>query len=704
MPEVTAVAPGTAGAQPSDRSPSDSHAAVLLHQRAAGVSLLLELRPERLPVVLHWGRDLGDLGPADAAAVRALAAGRMLATIVPESQPGWPSRSGVLGSRSGRGWLTGFGSVRARLLSGALLSYGDLVETGPDTLIVQGSDPEAGLDLDLAIQLTQTGLIRCRAGVTNRGDEVYQLDSLDLFLPVGDAGTEWLDLGSSAAARLAGRLPLARADGSGTALVGVGAAGAGYRTGSVWLAHVAFSGAHRLRLERSATGIGYLGGGELLAPGEIRLAGGSSYHTPWVCGAWGDGLDAAAGRFHDQLRAGREQPVRPHPVVFDASGPAFADHDQHALLKLAEYAAAVGAEAIVLDVGWCTRLGLDPYADSDSGGHSDRLDDLERLLARLRRYDLQPGLAISPEVVAADSEIAAEHPEWLLASAPRPDGGRLLDLAIRPAMVHVWERLTKLLDRHQIGYLLWRCDPSSTPARGHHGEPTVHARTLATYRLLDALGERYPQLQIQAVSADLALATRVQSMTAAAPEEVVGAHAPLTDLLPVELIGSRLTDPVEPGASATSIPALTSAFFGQFGLALDLPGLPPAELRLLHRWLTMYKELRGVLATGRLVRQDAGDHALQVTGIVAADGTDAVFALAWGERPGGARTVRFAGLDLDRRYRVSPVAGRQGDPYAPLPTWPYLDLGGKALEHVGVLVPDAPRGSGLLLRVEALRD
>jgi alpha-galactosidase len=704
MPEVTAVAPGTATTQPPNQSPSDSHAAVLLHQRAGGVSLLLELRPDRLPVVLHWGRDLGDLGPTDAAAVRAPAAGRLLAGIVPESQPGWPSRPGVLGSRSGRGWLTGFGSVRARLLSGALLSYGDLVETGPDTLIVQATDTEAGLDLDLAIQLTPTGLLRCRAGVTNRGEEVYQLDSLDIFLPVGDAGAEWLDLGSPGAARLAGRLPLARADGSGPALVGVGATGAGYRSGSVWLAHVAFSGAHRLRLERSSTGIGYLGGGELLAPGEIRLAGGAAYHTPWVCGAWGDGLDAAAGRFHDQLRAGREQPAKPHPIVFDASGPAFADHDQHALLKLAEYAAAVGAEAIVVDVAWCARLGLDPYADSDSGGHSDRLDDLERLLTRLRRYGLQPGLAIAPEVVAADSEITAEHPEWLLASAPGPDGGRLLDLAIRPAMVHAWERLTKLLDRHRIGYLVWRCDPTSTPARGYQGEPTVHARTLATYRLLDALRERYPQLQIQAVSADLALGTRVQSMTAAAPEDIVGSQSALADLLPVELIGSRLTDAAEPGASATSVPALMSAFFGQFGLALDLPGLPPAELRLLHRWLTVYKELRGTLAAGRLVRQDAGDHALQVTGIVAADAAEAVYALAWRERSGSARAVRFAGLDPARRYRVSPVAGRQGDPYAPLPPWPYLDLGGSALEHLGVLIPDAPRGSGLLLRVEMLRD
>ena len=291
---------------------------------------------------------------------------------------------------------------------------------------------------------------------------------------------------------------MARADGSGPALVGVGATGAGYRAGSVWLAHVAFSGAHRLRLERSSTGIGYLGGGELLAPGEIRLAGGAAYHTPWVCGAWGDGLDAAAGRFHDQLRTGRERPAKPHPIVFDASGPAFADHDQHALPALAEYAAAVGAEAIVLDVGWCTRVGLDPYADSDSGGHPNGWTILN-VCSRGSAGTVSS--RASPSRRRWWRPTRRSPPSTRSGCSPQRRGPRAyasIDLAIRPAMVHVWERLTKLLDRHQLGYLVWLCDPTSTPARGYQGEPTVHARTLATYRLLDALRERYPQLQIQA--------------------------------------------------------------------------------------------------------------------------------------------------------------------------------------------------------------
>ncbi len=76
---------------------------------------------------------------------------------------------------------------------------------------------------------------------------------------------------------------------------------------------------------------------------------------------WGDGLDAAAARLHRHV-----QPEAPHDdrIIFDAGAPAFAHYDRQAMVSLAEYAAAVGAETFLLDIEWCSRTGLDPYADS----------------------------------------------------------------------------------------------------------------------------------------------------------------------------------------------------------------------------------------------------------------------------------------------------------------------------------------------------
>ena len=81
----------------------------------------------------------------------------------------------------------------------------------------------------------------------------------------------------------------------------------------------------------------------------------------------------------------------------------------------------------------------------------------------------------------------------------------MLDLSVRPAMAYVWERLTKLLDRHHVSLLSW----SITHGAHRPGATaTQHTSTLAAYRLLDALHERYPELTIQTTSLDLAMAVR----------------------------------------------------------------------------------------------------------------------------------------------------------------------------------------------------
>jgi len=152
----------------------------------------------------------------------------------------------------------------------------------------------------------------------------------------------------------------------------------------------------------------YLGGGELLQAGEVVLGRGEAYHSPWVVWAWGDGLDAAASRLHRHLEP--EAP-RDNHIIFDAGATAFADHDREAMLTLAEYAAAVGAETFLLDVGWCSRVGLDPYADSAGGAAGGSPGDLDGLLARISDFDLEIGFAAELTSVAADSAIARDHPD-----------------------------------------------------------------------------------------------------------------------------------------------------------------------------------------------------------------------------------------------------------------------------------------------------
>jgi alpha-galactosidase len=188
-----------------------------------------------------------------------------------------------------------------------------LTETSADTVIIEATDAVNKLGLDVAIQLTANGLVRCRAGVTNKNIADYRVEGLELFLPVSDLATHRVEFDGPVLSTVALRSGSWSVDhgvfDDRPAHLALAEAGTGFRRGQVWQVHVAFSGAVQHRVERTAYGRTYLGGGELLQAGEIVLGIGESYHSPWVVWSWGDGLDAAAVRLHRQVRPERRTTI-----------------------------------------------------------------------------------------------------------------------------------------------------------------------------------------------------------------------------------------------------------------------------------------------------------------------------------------------------------------------------------------------------------
>jgi alpha-galactosidase len=682
-------------------------AAALLHMRAQGVSVLMQLQPAGLPVILHWGADLGDLDGLSAEALLAAFSPTSLdpvpsrmSSLLPESSAGWNSRAALAGSHDGHTSAASFTRSHVRLISDTPVSPG-LTEVGADTVIIEAADPVNGLGLDLAVQLTGHGLVRCRAGVTNKNIANYRLEGLELFLPVSDLATHRVEFDGPVPSTVALRSGSWSVDhgvfDDRPAHLTLAEAATGFRRGQAWQVHVAFSGAVRHRVERTAYGRTYLGGGELLQAGEIVLGLNEAYHSPWVVWTWGAGLDATAARLHQHLRA---DAPRDNCVIFDAGAPAFAHHDRQAMLSLAEYAAAVGAETFLVDIDWCTRMGLDPYADSAGPAGTASPDDLDGLLARIRDFDLEVGFAVELAAVEADSAIARDHPDWLLTLERAGMTRQVLDLSVRPAMAYVWERLTKLLDRHHVSLLSW----SITHGAHRPGATaTQHTSTLAAYRLLDALRERYPHLTIQTTSLDLAMATR--AVGADLTGDSTGRHADfagLVQLLPPGLVWQPAFD--EPDEPTSSAYRAVSAFFGRLGLDIDLRKQAAGSLRSIHRWLTLHKRFRSLLHSGSTVRSDDNDRGFICHGVVADDRDEAIFALVWLERALVSRRVRIEGLDPATSYRIEAIAARPGEAQTLTPSWaagaPVLT--GQTLSAAGVPLPPARRGSALLLHLESI--
>lgn len=700
-----------------------------IHLSAEGVSVVLDATANRLPAVVHWGAALGAVTLAEVEAL-ALAAveptsGNVVdepvrVAILPEHHAGWQGKPGIAGHRHGTGWSPKF-SVDSIVVNGASTAEGRLIQTGAAAVVVTAHDDDAGLGLVLELELLSSGLLRTRAEITNTAEGTYEVGDVNLALPIPVRAQQILDFaGRWSRERVPQRRDLVvgiheregrkgRTGPDAATVLSVGTPGFAFQRGEVWGVHVGFSGNHRHYAERLSAGAQVVGGGELLLPGEVRLQTGQRYRTPWLYGAYGDGLDNQARRFHRHLRSRETHPTTPRPVTLNVWEAVYFDHDLARLTALADHAAALGVERFVLDDGWF--LGR----RDDTSGLGDWIVDpdvwpggLTPLVDRVRELGMEFGLWFEPEMVNEQSELARAHPEWIMQTGGRlPVRGRhqqVLNLGIPEAFDHVLEQMSAILSAYDIGYVKWDhnrdlVDAGTFPS----GAAGVHAQTLAAYRLMDELRRRFPRLEIESCSSggarvDLGVLERTDRVWVSDcidPLERQQMMRWTMQLLPPELLGSHIGSGVNHTTGRRhplSFRAAT-AVFGHFGIEWDLSTATDEESADLAAWIRFYTEHRELLHSGDLVRADEIDPAFQVYGSVSADRSQAIVFLAFLDRPVVSPRGRFTvpGLLPDQRYRISPVLVGAADQGHVAPPW-YSDgsgvvMSGRALATAGLHLP-----------------
>ena len=191
-----------------------------------------------------------------------------------------------------------------------------------------------------------------------------------------------------------------------------GTAGFGFGHGRVWGLHVAWSGNHTHFAERLPSGEITIGGGELLLPGEVVLASGEQYRTPWVyLVASSDGLDGVSAAVHGTCAL--VHPLTgPRPVMLNVWEAVYFDHDADRLAALADTAARIGVERFVLDDGWFARAPRRRRRASVTGRSTRQpgRTGLHPLTRHVTDLGMDFGLWWEPEMVNPDSRLYREHP------------------------------------------------------------------------------------------------------------------------------------------------------------------------------------------------------------------------------------------------------------------------------------------------------
>ncbi|MDY0892227.1 alpha-galactosidase [Frigoribacterium sp. CFBP9030] len=722
----------------------DDDSTPALHLRLGGTSVVLDVPRGALPGFVYWGPDLGDI--SEEALVGLVAAARpqrvsggldhpARLTVLPLEHEGWQGTPGLIGSRAGAAFAPAFTVTETATDTDA-----DAASVGAaptvTALTITADDDDAGLRLGVDLRLDEHGLLHQTLRLTNTGDDVYDLHELAASFPLPHTASEVLDTtGRHLRERTPQRHALTvgrydresrrgRPGADATLVLAAGTPGFGFERGLVHAVHLAWSGNHRVGVEKTIAGAVVTRVSELLAPGEVRLGPGESYETPEALGSWGDGLTELSGRYHRLLRSRPQHPSSTRPVTLNTWEAVYFDHDLARLSALADAGARVGAERFVLDDGWfrgrrddTSALG-DWYVDDEVWP-----DGLAPIIEHVTGLGLQFGLWVEPEMVSPDSDLARAHPEWILGPGPRlPMSGRqqqVLDLSNADMSAYLLERLDSLLRENDIAYLKWDHNRDLMEAgAGSPAHPAVHENVVALYALLDELRRRHPAVEIESCASggarvDLGILARTDRIWASDcidPIERLTIQKYTNLLVPYELMGAHVSGPRSHSTGRRHDLSLRAgvALPGHFGIEWDISSLDPEVEAELTSWVATHKRHRELLHHGTAVHADLPDASMDLRGVVSPDRRHALYTFtqvtASASYPPGPMTL--PGLDDERMYRVALAepTGALGGPGQSALAWAVegVVVPGRALRLGGVQAPVLFPESLVLLEVTAV--
>jgi alpha-galactosidase len=349
------------------------------------------------------------------------------------------------------------------------------------------------------------------------------------------------------------------------------------------------------------------------------------------------------------------------------------DHDLDRLTRLADLAAAVGVERFVLDDGWFGAR------RDDHAGLGDWVvapevwpQGLAPLADHVRALGMQFGLWFEPEMVNADSDLFRDHPGWILATGgrtpPEQRFQQVLDLAVPGAFDHVLEQMTQVLTGVPVDYVKWDHNRDLVDAGSSlaGGRPGVRARTVAFYRLLDALAERFPDIEWESCASgggrvDLGVLERTQRVWTSDQNDAQARQSIQRwtgQLVAPEYLGAHVSAPVsEQTHRALSLDFRAgTAFAGSLGIEWDLTRAGDEDRAALAEWVAAHRRHRELLHAGRVFRVDSPEPSVWVHGVVAQDrGSALVACVQFDDAVHAPPRVRVPGLDPARRYAVTRI-------------------------------------------------
>ncbi|MBD5476689.1 MAG: alpha-galactosidase [Lachnospiraceae bacterium] len=315
------------------------------------------------------------------------------------------------------------------------------------------------------------------------------------------------------------------------------------------------------------------------------------------------------GRYNDCSR----------PILVNSWEAAYYDFTGETILQLAQDAAGLGIDMVVMDDGWFGKRGDDNSGLGDWQVNEEKLGcTLGELIRKINDIGVKFGIWIEPEMVSEDSELYREHPDWAIQIPGRkPVRGRnqlVLDFSRAEVRNYIYRQICNVLDQGNIEYVKWDMNRSITDifSTGNSQGKVVYDYVLGVYDFLEKLTAQYPEILVEGCSGgggrfdagmmyytpqiwcsdntDALDRLRIQYGTSFFyPMSVVGAHVSAT---PNHQTGRNIN------LHTRGIVAMT----GVFGYELSLAKLNEEDKEEIREQIKLYKEYEELIRTGDYYR------------------------------------------------------------------------------------------------------
>jgi alpha-galactosidase len=627
---------------------------------------ILECPPGEAPLWRYWGARLPDTAVPEQT-IRALRPEPTFSlqfdqplSLFPGLGVGWFGQSALLAHRGGADW-----TFQATACA---------VEQQGQSATIRLTDDVAQIAVEILLDLNpETDVLTLSTKLTNQGDGILDVQWLAaglVSLPSGaqtvrsfsgrhnDEFVPVTDTLSRSIWRRENRRGLTSHDCFPGALVEADS--------GVYGAQLAWSGNHTQSIEWLDDGRYHWQMGEWLAPGEVRLAAGESIETPQMLATCAADANGVAQNFHAAIRARtpwQGGQMKPRPVHLNTWEGFYFDHDEAALMELADAASEVGIERFVLDDGWFEGRNDDTSSLGDWWADKTKYPNgLKPLAEHVTGLGMEFGLWVEPEMVNPDSDLYRGHPDWALATRGRPNitarNQLVLDMARAEVSDYLFEKMAALLDELPISYLKWDHNRDLTTAGDR---PRYRRQVLAAYALMDRIRAAYPHVEIEACAGgggriDAGIAAHTHRFWTSDNIDAVSRvsiQRGFLQYMPPELMGAHIgASPAHATGRSQSMDFRGAvALPGHFGVELDVRKLDAADRATLKEWIGRYKTYRNQLHKGK-VWQGQGDDGLlwQAHG-----GTEHVLLMIYRIAPQSQRhapALHLPMLNAARRYRI----------------------------------------------------